>query len=257
MALTDAQQVALDLAEIYARPCSARHEWLPITPAGAESLIAGYEVLPHVQAFDDAVRRATGVRATGTYPGHSPSIDRAIDLFHAVGDNALANAISQFAIAAQRRYGVRYVIDRQQIWHRLDPVWRDMADRGDNTQNHRDHNHVSFELVAADVPEPVPPTPPPVPPQEEVTMFVFDGPPERGGGVWKSDGVWRNRITNGETWPALDAAGAKHIGVAPVGLFDDLIDADLEGYAGGVDLSAIADRVAARVADMIADRLAS
>jgi hypothetical protein len=96
--------------------------------------------------------------------------------------------------------------------------------------------------------------------EEEVTMFVFDGPKERGGGVWKSDGVFRNRINAGETWPALEGAGAKHIGVAPVGLFDDLIDAaDLrgDGTAGGVDLSAIADRVAARVADAIAARLAS
>lgn len=91
-------------------------------------------------------------------------------------------------------------------------------------------------------------------------MIVFDGPPERGGGVWKSDGVFRNRINAGATWPALEAAGAKHIGVAPIGLFDDLIDADeLRGSTipGGVDPNAIADRVAARVADLIADRLAS
>lgn len=90
-------------------------------------------------------------------------------------------------------------------------------------------------------------------------MIVFDGPPERGGGVWKSDGVFRNRIHAGTTWPALEAAGAKHIGVAPVGLFDDLIDADdLRGVNDdGVELSTIADRVAARVADLIADRLAS
>lgn len=99
-------------------------------------------------------------------------------------------------------------------------------------------------------------------------MIVFDGPPERGGGVWKSDGVFRNRVRTGDTWPALEAAGAKHIGVAPVGLFDDLVDieavvADLwrrtsagdSDQAGGVDLSAIADRVAARVADLLADRL--
>lgn len=115
--------------------------------------------------------------------------------------------------------------------------------------------------VRAGHPSPGGTTPAPPPPtEEEVTMIVFDGPPERGGGVWKSDGVFRNRINAGATWPALEAAGAKHIGVAPIGLFDDLIDADeLRGSTipGGVDPNAIADRVAARVADLIADRLAS
>lgn len=125
-----------------------------------------------------------------------------------------------------------------------------------------------YAWVQAGHPSPGGPPAPPPPHQEELTMIVFDGPPERGGGVWKSDGVFRNRVRTGDTWPALEAAGAKHIGVAPVGLFDDLVDieavvADLwrrtsagdSDQAGGVDLSAIADRVAARVADLLADRL--
>lgn len=57
-----------------------------------------------------------------------------------------------------------------------------------------------------------------------MSVIVFDARPERGGGVWQSDGVGRNPVRTGDTWPALEAAGAKRIGVAPNGLFDDLID---------------------------------
>ena len=182
--LSDAEQVARDLAEVLAHKEQPLSKWVAVPPAGAAELIAGHEVLPHVQRFADAVRAATKVKSIGTYPGHSPSIDRALDLFHAVSDNPLADAISDFAIKNQARYGVRYVIDRQEIWHRLDPVWRWMEDRGDDTQNHRDHNHISFESSA---PEP-PPKPKPEPePQGDVHMltfryifegldWVFDGP---------------------------------------------------------------------------------
>lgn len=116
----------------------------------------------------------------------------------------------------------------------------------------------------------------PVPEEEEFTMFIGDGPPERGGGVWQSDGVFRKPVRTSGTWATLGDDGArvaKHIGVFSVGAFDDLIDieavlVDIEAArdeliammtelrgTGGVDLSTIADRVAARVADMIADRL--
>ncbi len=165
-----ADELAAIEADLAAHREQPPARWLPVVPpAGWAGLIAGHEVLPHVQRFADAVMIATGVRSIGTYPGHSPSIDRALDLFHAISDTALADAISDFGIRHQAKYGVRYIIDRQEIWHRLDPVWRHMEDRGDNTQNHRDHNHISFELVAAEPdPEPTPePEPEPIPEPEE------------------------------------------------------------------------------------------
>jgi hypothetical protein len=167
MAPTEADRAAIaaDLARLHEKH-SDDADFVPVKSVES-MLIAGYVVLPHVQRFADDVRKSTKVKTIGTYPGHSPSLDRALDLFHAIGDTALATAIAQFAIANQARYGVRYVIDRQRIWHRLDPVWRWMEDRGDNTQNHMDHDHVSFELVAAEVePEPIP-EPEPVPEPEE------------------------------------------------------------------------------------------
>jgi hypothetical protein len=120
------------------------------------------------------------VRTIGTYPGHSPSIDRALDLFHAISDHALATDISNFAIQHQELYGVRYVIDRQRIWHRLDPIWRWMEDRGDATQNHLDHNHVSFELEGAIVL-----TPDPTPSEGVDDMFTYSTHKSiDGGSIW-------------------------------------------------------------------------
>lgn len=122
------------------------------------TLVRGGAVRPHVQRFADAVVAQLGPISIGTYPGHSPSIDLALDLFTPVNSSTLGNAISGFAIAHQERFGVRYVIYRQRIWHRLDPVWRPMADRGSVTANHFDHVHISFEAAAPE-PEPTTPTP--------------------------------------------------------------------------------------------------
>ncbi len=229
-------------------------------PRPGQSLVAGFTVRPHVQAFADAVRAATTVQKIGTYNGHDPSVDLALDLFHPIGDDGLADQICWFAVRHLKHYGVDYIISRQRIFNpEVLNQWRNMADRGSPTQNHMDHVHLSFESTGGTDPQPEP-TPEPVP-QEAPSMFIFDGPPERGGGVWQSDGVWRKPVRTGDTWPALEAIGAKHIGVAPVGLFDDLLNAeDLFGEVpppSNVDLSAIADRVAAKVADLIAERLAT
>lgn len=169
MALTGAEQVALDLAEFYELHEKPSKEWLPVI--SGRTLIAGHKVMPHVQSFADAVRKATGVQSIGTYPGHSPSIDRALDLFVPVNSRTLGDAICAYAIANQKRYGVRYIIYRQQIWHRLDQRWVPMADRGDLTQNHFDHVHISFETEAADEPAPTP-TPTPEPEEAEGMKFI-------------------------------------------------------------------------------------
>lgn len=120
-------------------------------------------------------------------------------------------------------------------------------------------------------------------PEEEITMFIFDAPPSRGGGVWQSDGVFRKPVRTGDTWPNVEGdpkagrpAVARHIGVATPGLFDDLIDieAQLAGLrpapvvdvdVEGLDPQAVADLVVAKlggglakeVADLLAQRLAS
>lgn len=109
----------------------------------------GIKVRPHVQAFVDACAESTGADNYGTYNGHEPSADLAVDIFHAVGDDRLADKICDFALKNLTKYGVDYVISRQRIYNpEIATYWRNMEDRGGVTQNHFDHVHVSFEETA-------------------------------------------------------------------------------------------------------------
>ena len=223
MTPTAAQQaeIAADLAALHEKPHSSG-DFVPVHPAVA-GLIAGHEVLPHVQRYADELRRATRVQSIGTYPGHSPSIDRALDQFHRVGDDALANDICDFFLANWKRLGGRYVISRRQIWHRLDPAWRWMGDRGDDTQNHYDHAHTSFELTAAEPAPPPPPPPPPQPQPEAPALFIFDAPSTRGGGIWYTDGAtWKRGVPNGEALAPWQQGHVPHLGVIGEAYFDAL-----------------------------------
>lgn len=166
--------------------------------------VRGGTVRSHVQAFADACSEATGAESFGTYPGHSPSIDRALDIFVPVNSSTLGNAITSYAINNQERYGVRYVIYRQRIWHRLDPFWRPMEDRGDLTQNHYDHVHISFE-TEADEPEPTPPTPAP---EEEPVPCTYN----YDGHIWAYGDGKLIRCTHPDQVTAHRDSGAKDLG---------------------------------------------
>lgn len=127
--------------------------------------VDGGLVRPHVQAFADACAEATGARSFGTYPGHQPSIDLALDIFTPIGA-PLGEAIAQFSIDNFERFGLDYVIYRQRIFNpKIANYWRTMADRGSTTANHFDHDHDSFLPTApgsfpppARPPEPEPDT---------------------------------------------------------------------------------------------------
>lgn len=115
--------------------------------------ITGPDVLPHVQRFANAVCGATGACTIGTRNGHHPTADRAIDILVSdvygslpTDDNALGDAVAQFALAHQAEHGIWYVIWRQR--YNDGGGWDPMEDRGSITANHYDHVHVSFEETA-------------------------------------------------------------------------------------------------------------
>ncbi|NKY98461.1 coiled-coil domain-containing protein [Nocardiopsis alborubida] len=58
-------------------------------------------------------------------------------------NQSLGSQISQFGIDNADRLGIKYIIWEQQIWHSASRQWKWMEDRGDNTQNHYDHVHIS------------------------------------------------------------------------------------------------------------------
>lgn len=136
--------------------------------------VRGGTVRPHVQAFADACAKATGAESFGTYPDHSPTLDRALDIFVPTTSRTLGDAISQFAIDNLERFGVDYIIYRQRIYNpEIAPWWRQMEDRGSPTQNHFDHVHISFEATAPELPEDPPDKPPHEPEEPEVSKIAY------------------------------------------------------------------------------------
>lgn len=143
-------------------------------------------VRPHVQAWADAADKRAQVQHFGTYNGHEPTPDRALDCFpasRAEGDKLAAWAIQP---EVMEFYGIDYVIWYQRIYNpEIATHWRDMADRGSNTANHKDHVHVSFLETAPAISEGPQPQPQPQPSQEDDFMkqFIIHG----NGGAFISD----------------------------------------------------------------------
>jgi len=109
--------------------------------------VRGGTVKPHVQAFADATV-ALGATSWGTYEGHQPTRDRALDLFvqnNPVG-KATGDRITSFALDNWRKFGLEYVIFRRFINSNDGRGWRQMPDRGSPTANHMDHVHASFKV---------------------------------------------------------------------------------------------------------------
>lgn len=182
------------------------------------ALVRGGTVRSHVQACADAIKEATGADSFGTYPGHDPSIDLALDIFVPVNSDVLGNKITKFAIENLKKYGIDYIIYRQHIYNpEIAGYWRAMEDRGSPTQNHYDHVHISFEPTA-----PVSSIPaPPKPPVRKVmnVLFVYDFADETG--TWVTDGMFR-RPTN-DPAPYLNH-GATHLGKLTSGQHNELTD---------------------------------
>lgn len=61
----------------------------------------------------------------------------------AEADRQLGTQIADYGIANADRLGIKYIIWEQQIWQSTSRQWTFMNDRGDLTQNHYDHVHIS------------------------------------------------------------------------------------------------------------------
>ena len=138
----------------------------------------GITVKPHVQRFADACQAATGADSYGTYNGHSPpeGPTQALDIFNPdnAGGYALQDRIVNFAMANQKRFGIRYIIRRRQIWNveRDGEGWRNQGVTGNRTADHYDHVHITFYAKAAVEPTP-PPHPVPQPEEPEVAKVAY------------------------------------------------------------------------------------
>ncbi|MEV2225086.1 hypothetical protein AB0E01_35200 [Nocardia vinacea] len=105
---------------------------------------------PHVAQVGHFLGKMFGITDIGGALGrgnddHGAGL--AIDLM--TSDSALGDAIAEFVLANQQRFGVTYVIWRQR--YNDGNGWSYMEDNGSPTANHYDHVHVSFAANAPDV----------------------------------------------------------------------------------------------------------
>ncbi|WP_394823516.1 hypothetical protein [Pendulispora albinea] len=112
--------------------------------------IEGPPVRSQAQTFANEACCFVEACRAGTYNGHQPSADLALDMLtsEAYGqvpsdNHEFGNRLAEFAVSNMSKYRIAYVIYRQRI-HQGDG-WSQMEDRGSITQNHFDHVHVSFE----------------------------------------------------------------------------------------------------------------
>ncbi len=134
---------------------------------------------PQVYAYAEAVRVELGITGFSTYVSHdSPSPDLCLDIWPS--GRAQGDALAEFTIQPRvvEEFGIDYHIWWQQIFNPPTwPYWRDMPNRGNNTQNHKDHGHTSFVLIE-DFRQPAPN------PTEEHDMFIFSTARNVDGGSY-------------------------------------------------------------------------
>lgn len=118
------------------------------------------DVKPHVQEAAEVIHdEYDGITGVGGYRSGGSSRDPnghpaglAVDFMVPLNKDgrALGDDIAKFVIDNHKALNVKYVIWYQRIYNveRPDDGWRDMDDRGDDTQNHKDHPHVSFQAEA-------------------------------------------------------------------------------------------------------------
>lgn len=98
---------------------------------------------PHARPAVQELSERYGIRAT-TYSGHYPTSSLAADFMTQL-DAAKQREMAQYIIDNAERLGVDSLISRQRIWTVSHPYWVYMEDRGSVSENHYDHNHVSFK----------------------------------------------------------------------------------------------------------------
>ncbi|MGO3072595.1 MAG: phage tail tip lysozyme [Brevibacterium linens] len=115
------------------------------------------DVKPHVQEAAEVIYdEYDGITGVGGYRSGSTSRDPnghpiglAVDFMVPlnIDGKALGDDIAKFVIDNHEALNIKYVIWYQRIYNveRADEGWRKMPDRGGDTQNHKDHPHVSFQ----------------------------------------------------------------------------------------------------------------
>ena len=143
-----AQQVVQALGGITPAPTPA--------PAGQSPYSLG-NVPAHTLLVANTLGQRFGIRTVGGYRagdadpvGHTAGLALDFVINDIPNGKPVGDRLARYARAHHAELGVQYVVWRQHIWNiaRDDEGWRAMPDRGNPTDNHMDHVHVS--LTGAD-----------------------------------------------------------------------------------------------------------
>ena len=122
------------------------------TPITGNAIPTDPNLQPQAEAFRQEIAAKFGITNIGGYREGDPEDHGkglAVDVMVPT-NSELGDQVAQYAIDNMDRAGISYIIWKQQFYMPVNNIygpantWNQMPDRGDDTANHNDHVHISF-----------------------------------------------------------------------------------------------------------------
>ena len=122
------------------------------TPTSGNTIPTDPNLQPQAEAFRQEIAAKFGITNIGGYREGDPEDHGkglAVDVMVPT-NSELGDQVAQYAIDNMDRAGISYIIWKQQFYMPVNNIygpantWNQMPDRGDDTANHNDHVHISF-----------------------------------------------------------------------------------------------------------------
>ena len=133
-------------------PATPEVQPLASTPTSGNTIPTDPNLQPQAEAFRQEVAAKFGITNIGGYRAGDPDDHGkglAVDVMVPTNSD-LGDQVAQYAIDNMDRAGISYIIWKQQFYMPVNNIygpantWNQMPDRGDDTANHNDHVHISF-----------------------------------------------------------------------------------------------------------------
>ena len=133
-------------------PATPEVQPLASTPASGTTIPTDPNLQPQAEAFRQEIAAKFGITNIGGYREGDPDDHGkglAVDVMVPT-NSELGDQVAQYAIDNMDRAGISYIIWKQQFYMPVNNIygpantWNQMPDRGDDTANHNDHVHISF-----------------------------------------------------------------------------------------------------------------
>ena len=133
-------------------PATPEVQPLASTPTSGNTIPTDPNLQPQAEAFRQEVAAKFGITNIGGYRAGDPDDHGkglAVDVMVPI-KSELGEQVAQYAIDNMDRAGISYIIWKQQFYMPVNNIygpantWNQMPDRGDDTANHNDHVHISF-----------------------------------------------------------------------------------------------------------------